>query len=233
MQHRIVSIRSMSCCPLFNRTIWKWVIWRRLWTSNSQSENDDETLFVSIDDLENSKKSSIVKMKNSINMRAHAWLPWLKRNSSITNCNRLTFKRNHLSLTHKSNNCRKSVKETIATDSNFTHRSPLLLGVQEVDNVRCEFEILQQQLSHWMPCEEPVRWTDDSLFLFICLFLFSQTIDSLTAKVDGVRDELVSVNVFHLNACLSKVFSFQRSVEDEISLYVTDAFQMNKITSSQ
>ena len=84
-----------------------------------------------------------------------------------------------------------------------------------------------------MPCEEPVRWTDDSLFLFICLFLFSQTIDSLTAKVDSVRDELVSVRVFHLNECLSNVFSFQRSIEDEISLYVTDAFQMNKITSSQ
>lgn len=127
MQHRIVSIRSMSCCPLFNRTIWKWVSWRRLWTSNSQPENDDETPFVSIDDLENSTKSSIAKMKNSINMKAHAWLPWPKRNSSIINCSHLIFKRNHLSLTHKSNNCRKSVNETIATEPNLIHCSLLLL----------------------------------------------------------------------------------------------------------
>ena len=126
-QRRIVWIRSISCCPLFNRTIWKWVIWRRLWTSKSQSENDDDISFVSIDDLENSKKSSIVKMKNSINMKAHAWLPWLKRNSSIINCNHLIFKRNHLLLTHKLSNCRKSVNETIATDPNFIHCSLLLL----------------------------------------------------------------------------------------------------------
>lgn len=71
------------------------------------------------------------------------------------------------------------------------------------------------------------------MILSFYLIVSSQTIDSLTAKVDSVRDELVSVNVFSLRECLSNVFSFQRSIEDEISLYVTDAFQMNKISSSQ
>ena len=28
---------------------------------------------------------------------------------------------------------------------------------QDVDNTRCEYEILKQQISHWMPCDEPVR----------------------------------------------------------------------------
>ncbi|CAF0759451.1 unnamed protein product [Rotaria sordida] len=51
---------------------------------------------------------------------------------------------------------------------------------QDVDNSRCEYEILKQQIAHWMPCDEP-------------------TIDSLTNKVESVRDEL-------------------RSIEDEISI---------------
>ncbi|CAF3246212.1 unnamed protein product [Rotaria socialis] len=66
---------------------------------------------------------------------------------------------------------------------------------KEIDNIRCEYEILKQKIAHWMPCDEP-------------------TIDSLTNKVESVRDEL-------------------RAIEDEISMYVTDAFQMNKITSSE
>ncbi|CAF5071999.1 unnamed protein product, partial [Rotaria magnacalcarata] len=66
---------------------------------------------------------------------------------------------------------------------------------KEIDNSRCEYEILKQKIAHWMPCDEP-------------------TIDSLTNKVESVRDEL-------------------RAIEDEISMYVTDAFQMNKITSSE
>ncbi|CAF0872271.1 unnamed protein product [Rotaria sp. Silwood1] len=66
---------------------------------------------------------------------------------------------------------------------------------KDMDNARCEYEILKQQIAHWMPCDEP-------------------TIDSLTNKVESIRDEL-------------------RSIEDEISMYVTDAFQMNKIISSE
>ncbi|CAF0814360.1 unnamed protein product [Adineta ricciae] len=45
---------------------------------------------------------------------------------------------------------------------------------KDVDNTRCEYEILKQQISHWMPCDEP-------------------TIDSLTLKVESVRDELKSI----------------------------------------
>ena len=28
---------------------------------------------------------------------------------------------------------------------------------KELDNARCEYEILQQKMAHWMPCDEPVR----------------------------------------------------------------------------
>lgn len=64
---------------------------------------------------------------------------------------------------------------------------------KDLENSRCEYEILQQKLDHLMPCDEP-------------------TIDSLTNKLETVRDEL-------------------RTIEEEISMYVTDAFQMNKLGS--
>ncbi|CAF0945614.1 unnamed protein product [Adineta steineri] len=47
---------------------------------------------------------------------------------------------------------------------------------KNVDNTRCEYEILKQKIDHWMPCDEP-------------------TIDSLTLKVENVRDELFSPSI--------------------------------------
>lgn len=61
---------------------------------------------------------------------------------------------------------------------------------KETENVRVELENLQQQIDYWIPSDEP-------------------TIESLTNKIDQVRDQL-------------------RNVEEEISLYVTDAFQLNQ-----
>jgi len=29
--------------------------------------------------------------------------------------------------------------------------------LKDVDNTRCQYEILQQQIAHWMPCDEPVN----------------------------------------------------------------------------
>ena len=70
---------------------------------------------ISPGDLENSKKSSIVRMKNPTSMKAHAWRPWLRRNSWTINCNHSIFRQNHPSPTQKWNNYEKSVNETIAT----------------------------------------------------------------------------------------------------------------------
>ena len=38
---------------------------------------------------------------------------------------------------------------------------------KEIDNIRCEYEILKQQIAHWMPCDEPVSFIKKNIFLLL------------------------------------------------------------------
>jgi hypothetical protein len=44
--------------------------------------------------------------------------------------------------------------------------------LKDVDNVRCEYEILKQQVAHWMPCDEPVNSTKINLLKIFFSVLF-------------------------------------------------------------
>ena len=60
--------------------------------------------------LENNKKSPMCKTKSSMSTKRHDYQRWRKWSSSKVNYNRLIFRRNHRSLTLRSNKCKKSVE---------------------------------------------------------------------------------------------------------------------------
>lgn len=43
---------------------------------------------------------------------------------------------------------------------------------KDLDNIRCEYDILKQRITHWMPCDEPVKliFLSNDCCLSLCEF---------------------------------------------------------------